>query len=108
MGIEYIEPYLDNKLMDISLKCDFYDWNCNTDGTFKHKYLQYMMYKDWFDKIGIWRKQASMQIVTGIREQHAKLLADKTFNKRGKKDMRAVYNDIFEEIKSSENMLKIV
>jgi asparagine synthetase B (glutamine-hydrolysing) len=101
-GINYIEPYLDNKLMEISLKCDFYDWNCNEDGTFKHKYLQYMMFKDWFDKIGIWRKQASMQIITGIREQHARVLADQKLNKRGKSDMRAVYNDIMADIDAAK------
>lgn len=57
-----------------------------------------MMYKDWFDKIGVWRKQASMQLITGIKEQHMKLLADPTFNKRNKKDMRAIYEDIMKEI----------
>ena len=97
-GIKYWEPYLDNKLMDISLKLSFYDWNCNEDGTFKHKYLQYMMYKNWFDKVGIWRRQASMQLITGIKEIHMRLLKDPAFNPRGKKDMRAVYGDILKDI----------
>jgi hypothetical protein len=107
LGVNYIEPYLDDKLMDISLKCDFYDWNCNEDGTFKHKYLQYMMYKDWFDKIGIWRRQASMQIITGIREKHEAILKDKTYNRRHKKDMRAVYEDILKDIDAQKSAIKI-
>ncbi len=107
LGVNFIEPYLDDKLMDISLKCTFYDWNCNEDGTFKHKYLQYMMYKDWFDSIGIWRRQASMQLVTGIKEQHIKLLNDPSINIRNKKDMRAIYGDMLNDIKSNQSKIII-
>ena len=103
-GITYWEPYLDDELMNLSLKLDFYDWNCDVDGTFKHKYLQYMMYKDWFDKIGIWRRQASMQVVTGIRELHEQLLADPKMNVRNKKDLRAVYGDILNDINAKKRL----
>lgn len=107
-GITYWEPYLDDKLMDISLKLSFYDWNCNEDGTFKHKYLQYMMYKDWFDKVGIWRRQASMQLITGIKQKHMELLKSPIFNPRGKKDMRAVYGDILKDIILAEQQSSLI
>jgi asparagine synthetase B (glutamine-hydrolysing) len=101
IGVKFIEPYYDDELMELALKLDYYDWNFNLDGTCKHKYLQYMMFKDWFDKIGVWRRQSSMQIVNGIRTAHEQMLLDKTINRNNNKDLRAVYGQILKEVSHS-------
>lgn len=101
-GCAFIEPYYDNELMTLALLLTYYDWNFNEDGTCKHKYLQYMMYKDWFDKIGVWRRQSSMQIVNGIRTAHEEMLKDKAINYNNNLDLRAIYGNILRDMKNGQ------
>jgi hypothetical protein len=60
------------------------------------------MFKDWFDKVGVWRRQSSMQIVNGIRTAHEEMLKDKTMNRKNHKDLRGLYGVILKDIQQGQ------
>jgi hypothetical protein len=101
-NVAFVEPYNDDVLFDLALSLTFRDWNMHGDKV-KHKYLWFKLFQNYFEESGIYRKQSPMQIVTGIKEAHLKLLQDPSVNTRGNKDLLGVYNNMLKE--SQQNTL---
>lgn len=47
-----------------------------------------------FTACGVWRRNVNLQCASGIREWHEELLADRSYNQRGRKSVAALYRDV--------------
>lgn len=87
-GVDIITPYKMEEVMDILLRATF-------DEVFKPftKWVVVNAFHDYWERGDWYRKNASYQVVSGIRESHDRLLTS-PYNIRNAKSVYAIYNDI--------------
>jgi len=87
-GIDLVEPFRNQNLIDYQLSLDMADLNFP-----RQKGIALRAFPSFFSEAN-WRRNSPHQINSGIRELHDTLLTDPTLNTRQNKAVIAVYNNL--------------
>jgi len=97
-GINFIDAYADKAIEDYFLQFSL-------DALLTpHKNLVTTAFKDYFDKVGGYRKHSSYQVNSKIRDYHEQLLSSK-YNTNNNKEEIGIYNRIKRELNEDFNSL---
>jgi len=88
-GKELCAPYRDRDLVEWLLSQSWEQLNKP-----RQKAPALIDFMSEFKACGVWRRNVNLQCASGIREWHEELLADRSYNQRGRKSVAALYRDV--------------